>query len=154
MAFNQEAFLANAIKGEMATERPLFPEGEFVGEIMDVEAKPTKNDKYLLFILSMQVNDEEVATEMNREAPVKYKFTILVELDENGGMATGKASNVLLGQLRAALGQNSKAKAWKPTDVIGHNVLFAVGHRLNKDNGQTQDGITAFASPDNESTEE
>lgn len=140
--FDAQAFLESAVQGEMSTERPLIPENEYHVEIEDVEVKETKNPSWLQCTLKTQVDDEAAAATLGRKStPFTYNFSFPIELDEGGGMAMGEGKNILVGQLRAATGQNNAAKPWRFADLIGNTVLIQVAHEKQKDSDRVNERI-------------
>ena len=69
------------------------------------------------FTLPFIIQDEKVKAEMGRDKVVVTK-QIILDIDANGAIDTGKNKNVELGRIRAAAGQND-GQPWSVSRLRG-----------------------------------
>ena len=123
--------------GEMSTEYPLVPEGEWLGLSGKPAARqaPDKNDpnkKWTFLDLPWTFDDPIILKEMNRDGgTVQARFSCILELTPEGKLDTSEGKNVKLGQLRAALGLNQDG--FRLADLEGHTATCQVKHETGKD---------------------
>lgn len=126
MAFNLDDFMNQAVDAPMATSYPVHPEGEYVfmldsdPKMLEVKHVSGTGDKGPYDFHQMELvcisQDEKVRHDMGREV-VKTIARVNVDFDLSGRLATGEGKNVLLGQFRDALGQNTPG--WTPRQLLG-----------------------------------
>lgn len=139
--FDPNAFMAQNVDGPMATEIRSVPEGEYTAMIDSFEADKAFtqinwNDRNtgearsaVQFACPFVIQDEAVKSELGREKLVVYAKMFL-DMD-NGTLSTAPDKNVLLGQIREAVGQNNAG--WSFGMLAGAGpVKVRVKHRADK----------------------
>jgi hypothetical protein len=124
--FDADAFMNDTVDAPMATTMSSVPDGEYQAVIGDFTSEALKtiefNDKKnpgqktsrQVLEVPYIIQDAALAAKMEREQVV-HRETYWLDFDANGKLATGPDKNVRLGQLRAALGQNSAG--WSPSHL-------------------------------------
>lgn len=124
--FNPDQFMSTEVTQSNETDYTLLPEGEYAGVISDAKADTTSNGSYLMR-LTWLIDDANAREVMNSEEP-KCSQTIWLDIDENTGhLDFGTNKNIMLGQLRDALGQND-GSPWSPSMLIGQPATVLVEH--------------------------
>lgn len=123
--FDADAFMNTTIDAPMATQLQSVPEGEYTAMIGDFDSTAFRTvavtnkttgevtDRPVLDIPFI-IQDEALRVKMEREQVI-HKETYWLDLTAEGRLDTGPDKNVRLGQLRAALGQNSPGVPWGPS---------------------------------------
>ncbi len=141
MAFNADQF-ASAAVDPLPTQYEVVPEGEFPF-IIDSDPKQLTprhikwNDKdtgeareFYQLELNCLCQDDKIKAKLGRDR-VPVRLRINLDLNENGGLAVGANKNVMLGQLRAALNQNTPG--WTPAALLGAGPFIGkVAHSSDK----------------------
>lgn len=153
MPFDLDNFVNSAVDAPMDTEYPVCPEGEFAfildgnPEQLKVEnisgvSQRTGNayDFHQMSLLAL-CQDDKVRADMGRDkVPVRMRLNL--DFDQNGRLSTEKGKNILLGQLRAALNQNTPG--WKPNQLLGAGpFLGRVRHTTGNDGRKYADIVGA-----------
>ena len=139
--FDPENFMHQEVEAAMDTSFTPVPEGEYPAYVKDVGARTvtTKNGPSPMLDITFAITDEEVAKELGMEE-VSVRQSLFLDLTEDGLLAFDANSNVRLGRLRKALGQNVDGAAWAPSHMVGAGpVQVLVGHR------QAADGDEIYA---------
>lgn len=125
MPFDPDAFMSQTVDEPMATNLQGVPEGEYTAMVGDfdrtafrtvtVTSKQTglTNDRPVLEVPFL-INDDALKAKLGREQ-VTHRETYWLDLGPDGRLDTGPDKNVRLGQLRAALNQNSPNVPWAPS---------------------------------------
>jgi hypothetical protein len=114
MPFDADAFMNAQTSGPMSTQIVPCPEGEYTAKVDDGDnfitfrEVNTKNGPRPIARILFEVLDEGVRAKLNRPK-VTVPYDIWLDTTASGGIDTSEGMNVRLGQLRAALGQNSDA---------------------------------------------
>jgi hypothetical protein len=128
MSFNLDEFMNAAVDAPMATSYPVHPEGEFpfmldadpkmleVKHMSGVSAKTGNPYDFHQMELVALAQDDGVKAKMGRDK-VAVRLRLNLDFDGNGRLAVGEGKNVILGQLRDALGQN--VPGWTPKQLLG-----------------------------------
>lgn len=125
MPIDKELFLNQPVDGAFATEFTSVPADEYIARIAEggvsepVEKLGEKGLSVWVDITWTVIDEaklKKVQEETGRDTPtVRQRIFLDVLRDENDkvvGMDKGKSKNVVLGQLRAAVGQNDPRKKW------------------------------------------
>jgi hypothetical protein len=132
--FDPNAFLQTTYTESMATQYVPIPEGIFnvtTGQPSVAHGISEKNQQpWYRLDLPLTVDSDEVRQAMGREE-VKTKFTIMLDIDENGHLARGIGRNVQLGRLREALGLNGEGEDFSLPMLGGRACKAAFQHRAN-----------------------
>jgi len=138
-SFNSEQFLQTKGKGELDTKRPVVPVGTYRAQIEKIDARENeikKGDKKGQTVVFMDVLwhvlDERLAAALNIEK-VFVRQSFAIDLTPEGNLDYGKAKNIDLGKLRAALKQNDAKKEWWPNLMVGALGQIQVTHDANED---------------------
>ena len=134
--FDPNTFMQHSVDKPLETEYLNVPPGEYVAVIDDFTSEAieridfdykkgpragTPGTMYKL-TLPFVIQDESVKAEMQRDKVVVTKQLIL-DVDDNGALDTGKNKNVELGRIRAAAGQND-GQPWTITRLRGAGPLM------------------------------
>lgn len=144
--FDPDAFMQTHVDAPMADTYVLCPEGDHKAMIDDFDSgafeqidfeykrgeRKGEPGSMTKFTCPFVIQDPAVAQKMGVEKVVVRK-QLIIDLDENGGLATGVNKNVGLGEIRAAVGQNNAG--WSFPNLRGAGpVIVRVKHRaFNKD---------------------
>lgn len=138
--FDSDAFLQGVqAEGEMDTEFPKVPEGEYRAVIVNDEKHPMKasqfeykegdraGEKGYMLGVWFKVDAPE-----NEEAHEKHvRAGIFLDMEDDGRtMKTGKGDNVMLGRLRKATGTNEGQ--FQPFQLEGQSCLIKVKHQPDR----------------------
>lgn len=127
MDFNIEAFLDNPVE-TLDTKREIVPEGEYTALVDDLTVKSEQG--FLILDVIWDVLDDDLRTRLNLKK-VTVRQSYFVDVDINGCLASGKNSNIGIGQLREALGLNSPGIPLRALKGAGP-ARIAVRHRVDK----------------------
>lgn len=124
-AFNTDAFLGLEYNEATETSRTLMRQGWIpINTIENFEIIPPKawtdpktNEQVMMspvLKLKTVITDEGIREELNIAAdrPCYFTIQVFLDLNEQGQLDMGTNRNILLGQLREALGQNTPGEAW------------------------------------------
>jgi hypothetical protein len=153
MPFDLDTIMNTTVDAPMATSYPTHPEGEFpfmfdadpkmleVRNIKGVSANGNAYDFHQWELVAL-AQDPKVKADMGRDK-VTIRCRVNLDFDENGRFATGTGKNVMLGQIREALGQN--VPGWTAKQLLGAGPFIGrVKHTEGKD-GRTYADIVAVA---------
>lgn len=134
MSFDPDSFLSSTTTESNDTKLVPVPEGEFVGIIEDVKARPwAKKDDPSVAGIALDViwliDDADVKSQLGRDK-VTCKQGIMLELNENGKLDTGKGKNVGVGRLREATGLNRPGEPFGFPMLVGLAARVKVSHRI------------------------
>lgn len=139
--FDPETFMSQTVDAPLATEFEVCPEGEYQAMIDDFDSKAFGTATWQAkdgsgekssptFKCPFVIQDESVKASLGRDKVVVMADMFLDVKD--GQLDTSKGKNVLLGQIRNAVGQN-QAGAWSPSQLRGAGPLMVrVKHRKDK----------------------
>jgi len=134
--FNPETFMSTSFTEANETKFVTVPEGEYPAVIDSVAANTWQSrdgsKSGLKLDLQWKIDDPQVA-EITGVASPTVKQSIMLDMTESGGLATGPGKNINLGRLREAVNQNAAGKPWQPTMLIGQPARVSVKHRLYED---------------------
>jgi hypothetical protein len=123
--FDADAFMQTTVDDAMSTQLQGVPEGEYTVVIGDFDSTAFKTvtttvkatggqlDRPVLEV-PFVIQDEALKLKLGREQ-ITHRETYWLDFGPDGKLDTGPDKNVRLGQLRSALGQNSKGVPWAPT---------------------------------------
>jgi hypothetical protein len=122
--FDADAFMTATIDAPMATNMAGVPEGEYTAMIGDFDSSAFKTvtttdrqtggtrDRPVLEI-PFVILDDALKAKLGRET-ITHRETFWLDMTAEGKLETAQDKNLRLGQLRAALGQNTGAP-WSPS---------------------------------------
>lgn len=149
--FNPESFLESQYEEELSTSVDPCPEGNYPGQINDVDAKTieiTKGDRAgesaVVMSVIWEVLDDAVRAQLDRPN-VRVKQDFFIDLDAAGQISTEKGKNVRLGRLLEALDLNGKK--WSPKGLIGQTAMIRVVHRADKNDPEIKYAEVANVAP-------
>lgn len=142
--FDAAAFMAETIDAEFDTEIIPIPEGEHLGQIGtgpdDVKVSygisPKNNKPWMRADIRIRLTDPNLAQQLQREE-VWARYSLMLDLNENGKLDTRPQRNVNLGKLRAAVGQNIKGQPWAWSMLNGQAVKVKIKQRKADDGTDT-----------------
>ena len=144
--FDASNFLQQTVEEPLADEPTLIPPGEYEAVIDKVGARaPRDNDSGVNVSLSWEITDDALRTSLGRPKVIVPQF-MFVELDEHGRIATGGDKNWRLGQVKAAVGQNSSGP-WQINMLQGAGpAVIRVVHNTYQGNTSAQvDRVVALS---------
>ena len=154
MAFDLESFISSTVDAPMDTSFPVCPEGEF-SFLLDTDPKmlEVKNIKgvskgsgnaydFHQMELVAVCQSDDVRKAMGRDR-VPVRMRVNLDFDVNGRLATGTGKNVILGQLREALGQNKPG--WSPKQLLGAGPFIGRVKQSEGNDGRKYADIVAAA---------
>lgn len=130
--FDTDSFLNTSTEGEMSTEFPVVPAGDFNAVVDDIDVRSGEGEKgtWAVMDITWVIDDAAVAEEMGIDNP-KCRQSIFLDFDDSGALKLGKGKNVGLGRLREALGQNGPG-AWSPAMLKGGVARVHVEQRIHE----------------------
>lgn len=137
-AFDPSNFLDMQMNEGNSTVSIPVPEGEYTA-VVDGEPEirqwtgrkdPTKTG--LVLDITWSIDDAGVKTELGRDK-VTCRQSIMLELNTNGGIDTGRGRNVQLGRLREAVNLNEPGKPFSFRMLAGQVAKISVKHRVDGD---------------------
>ena len=136
--FDPNTFLDMTMTDANSTVSTPVPEGEYIGIISgDPEVRtwqgrkdPTKSG--LALDITWDVDDAAVKALLQRDR-ITVKQGIMLDLNEGGGLDTGKGRNVSLGRLRDAVGLNQSGQPFNFRMLAGKVAKIAIKHRIDGD---------------------
>lgn len=137
--FDADAFLSGQVEGSMSTKSEPVPEGDYRSVIVDVEkprlVNPQPGQDFKPFVnmnVTHKIDDPQLADRLGRKE-VLVRQQLAIELGPNGKPSTEKGTNIALGALREAVGQNDPTKPWNPMMLKNAGPLtIKVKHRRDK----------------------
>jgi hypothetical protein len=114
------------------------PEGEYTAvvdkepEIRQWTGRRDPTQTGLVLDITWNIDDAQVREELGRDK-VTCRQSIMLELNANGGIDTGKGRNVQLGRLRDAVNLNESGKPFSFRMLAGQVAKIAVKHRIDND---------------------
>lgn len=150
-AFDPDTFMLQTVDAPLETEFKICPAGEFPAmiddfdssafEVVDFEykkgARAGQPGQFTKFSIPFNINDDKCRQELGRDKVVVTK-QIILDIDENGGLAWGPNKNIPLGQVRAAVDQNQPG-AWSMAQLRGAGpVMVKIDHIDYKRNDGTK----------------
>lgn len=133
MPFDPASFLEQSVDEPLSTQMKPVPEGEYLAMIDSFSDTPvrevnTKNGPRLVLRVPYVLQDENLKAELGRDT-IRVFQDLWLDTDAQGRLLTGGDSNIRLGQLRAAVGQNTSGP-WNIKMLQGRGPLkIVVKHR-------------------------
>lgn len=146
--FDVNAFLNETIDATLDTEIIPIPEGEHMGQIgtgeKDVNVATgvsTKNNKpWMRVDIRVKLTDPNLAAQLQREE-VNARYSVMIDLDDQGKFDTRPQRNVNIGKLRDAVGQN-RPGPWNFSMLKGQPIKVKIKHR-KADDGNTYSDVVS-----------
>lgn len=125
--FDPDTFANTEITEENSTVFSPVPVGEYRCVIDKAEPKVTPNGNALIEV-TLKIDAPE-----NEEANGRtVRYTVWLDLTDNGGLDMGKGKNVMLGRLRDAVNQNVAGQPWNMNMLVGNVILANIVHAPDK----------------------
>lgn len=146
-SFDPQAFLDLPID-QAFERRPPLPVKDYPAIIQDVTARPWQSkDKYnadgspkagIAYDVSLQVQIPlDVKDQLGlKTETMQMKDSIMLDLNEQGGLSTEPGANRQLRQYREALDMNKPGVTFRARDMIGRTVLLRIKHEEYQGNIQ------------------
>ena len=129
MSFDADTFLHTTVDQANETAFQPVPEDEYEAIVNGIDIRQAKDNTILE--VTWDILNDALRTSMNRDK-VTVRQSVFLDIADNGTLAMGPNTNIQLGRLRDALGQNTAAP-WSPSDLIGAGPAWIkVIHRENK----------------------
>jgi hypothetical protein len=154
MQFDPQAFLDLPVE-EAFERRPPLPVKDYPAQIQDVTARQWQSkDKYnndgspkagIAYDVALQIQIPLDVKEMLglKTETLQIKDSIMLDLNDQGGLATEPGANRQLRQYREALDMNKPGQAFRARDMIGRMVLLRIKHEEYQGNIQERPaGVT------------
>jgi hypothetical protein len=137
MSFNAEQFMSTVVKGAFDTKTVPIPEGEYPGTItkLDLREVKTKNGDRIILEVTWEITDPAVEQATNRDKNYARQ-SIWLDVTPEGALSERKGTNIGLGRLREAIGQNNPDKDWNMPQLVGASAMVSIKHRLNETTGE------------------
>ena len=140
MPFDPDTFMATTVDQPLETEYVLVPQGEYVAMIDNFTSESFEEIHFeykrgeragtpgtmTKFTLPFIIQDEKVKAEMGRDKVVVTK-QIILDINANGAIDTGKNKNIELGRIRAAAGQD-EGQPWSVSRAPRRRAYDGQGH--------------------------
>jgi hypothetical protein len=145
MSFDPEEFLNSTTTEPNATIYEPIPPAEYQAVIEDIKFQSGVSDKGPWNRLEVLWNiEDEPLRELLGKKKLLSRQSIMLEMLETGGIATGRGKNVGYGRLREAVDLNRPGEPYSPRMLIGRRAKVKVEHEEYK--GNVMDKVTAVAS--------
>ncbi len=137
--FDPSSFLDVNIQEANSTESTPCPEGEYTAVSQEPVVRQWTSQDGTKSGVAIDLNWEVDATsypsikEATGRDKVFVKQGIMLDLNSNGGIETGKGANVALGRLRQALGLNKPGESFSFRQLGGRVAKISVKHRIQGD---------------------
>lgn len=135
--FSAEEFLNLEVEGQNSTQSVPVPAGEYIAVIDEVKARqwkskddPTKQG--MAVDITWLIDDANVKALLERDR-VTVKQGVMLDLNDNGGIDTGKGKNVTLGRLREATDLNQPGRPFSFNQLKGKVAKVQIAHRIDGD---------------------
>lgn len=159
MSFNAEQFAENfmnaGVEGAMSTERPLPAEGQYHLRIVDDVTSDKDYRKIEVIGGSSQNQDGQTRPWLRMNVPMEIvdridqpgdtssvgrlvRWSTFLDIDDAGKLKIDPDSNVNLGKLRAAVGQNQPGQSWNPHMLGGQLVIGQISHEPDRRDPSTK----------------
>lgn len=137
--FDPKSILDLGTTDKFETEITLAPERDYTANIYEIDGRGGVKDGRpwrALNIRWLVTDADDVKTELGIENLFLYQY-IFLDLNEQGGLASGTNKNVALGKIRTAVGQNEEGEAWSIRDLIGAGpAVLTYKHKVNSSTGK------------------
>jgi len=134
-AFDPDSFLQAPVEGASSTRVSAFPEGDYIAVIDDVGVNSgtikrgdRAGDPWVSLDITYRLTDfssgnlDEIAESIGR-GDKKIRQGVFLDITAEGGIDMSEGSNVRLGRLREAVGQNVEGTPWSPGMLRGAGPL-------------------------------
>lgn len=134
MSFDPATLLSMEVSEANATKYISVPAGEWPARIVDFKGRSAKNAETgvetPVIDIFFGITDPKVIETTGMDEP-RVRQSLFLDLNPNGGLATGEGKNVKLGKLRDVLGQNKPGQPWRFDMLRGGIVKVKVSHAPN-----------------------
>lgn len=135
--FSPEEFLNLEVNDANSTVSTPVPIGEYTAVISEIKPRPWKSKddptkQGMALDVTWEVDDANVKALLGRDK-VTVRQGIMLDLNDLGGIDTGKGKNVSLGRLREACSLNEAGRAFSFSMLPGRVAKVSVSHRVNGD---------------------
>jgi hypothetical protein len=144
--FNAESFLNATTKNATSTVTKPVPPGEYVGQISDLKVRQNRDGSAVLDVL-WEIPDANLQEELKRKKIITRQ-SIWLDLTPNGDLDEAEGTNVALGKLRKAVGQNEAGQEWSPLQLIGQVAKINVVEDVNKETNDILDRVKSVLPMD------
>lgn len=130
MSFDAQALLNATSTEANATRLDPAPVGTYTGQVAKVDVKSGVSQKTgeVWCRLELYLESEDPKLDQIGMKKKTFRADALLELDANGGVATGSGKNVSLGRMREACGLNQPGSPFSLGMFQGQMFKFDVSH--------------------------
>lgn len=133
-AFDPDTFLATTISGPLDTELTPVPMGEYPGTVEKIGARELAakdgNPARLILEVTWALDDPDGSIEAaTRRKKNTVRQSVWLDTTGEGALDMSPGSNVSLGQLREAVGQNGP-DYWSFSMLLGQRAVCNVSHSV------------------------
>lgn len=147
--FNPAQFVDMEISTELV-KRPPLPEGDYMAMIGEVNAAPwasktdtSKSGIRYVVPLKLQVPPDVKASLGIDADTIQLTDSIMLDLNENGGIDTSPGKNNGLRRYREALGMNKAGEPFSARRMQGQPLIVKLKHEMYE--GEVQERISGVA---------
>jgi len=144
--FNPEEFLDATFTDANSTTFEPIPANEYQATIEEIKFSNGTSQKtgepWHRLEITWSIEDESLKELLNRKKLISRQ-SILLEMNESGGLAAGRGQNIGFGRLREAVDLNRPGEPFSPRMLIGRRALVKVSHEEYQ--GVTRDKVTGVA---------
>lgn len=134
--FDPATFLDMQVTDAMSTASVPIPQGEYNAVVEKIETRAWKakdnSSSGIALDITWNIDDANVKALLARDK-VTVRQGIMLDLNEQGGMDTGKGRNVSLGRLREALNLNKAGVPFSFRQLVGQVGKISVTQRPDGD---------------------
>lgn len=147
MSFDPAALLAATTTNAGSTEFLLLPtDEEFVANIK-IDPDPakafgfgTKDGKdWQKLNVQMELSGQRISELLSGRDKRTITYGVMLDLTPSGGLDMGKGMNVMLNQLRDAVGQRREGQKWGISELNGQTVRVKIKHRKGEGDKMYED---------------
>lgn len=149
--FDADSFLNQTVETSLDTKRLVIPADKYQAQIDKITTRDgiiSKGDNagkpWVSLNVMWSIMDEGLKQEFDR-SKIVVPQNIFLDLDDNGGLASGKGKNVNLGKLRDAVGQNEDGQPWSPNMLLGQVAEINVTVGVNPKTQDEQNEVSGVA---------
>lgn len=132
--FDLASFLTTVYEAPFQTKRALVPEGTYFAVIESFTVEIGKRPGSLNCRFVIELDEPELRTELNRDKVTMQPMIFLdADPEDLSILLYGTNENIVLGQIRKALGQNDPTEPWNFGQLEGGRLMVKVAHKPQKD---------------------
>lgn len=135
--FDPSTFLDVSINEANSTQSEPVPVGEYMAVTNEPVIRPWQSKdgtkSGIALDVPLEIDDAAVKAKLGRDK-VTVTYGIMLDLNETGGIDTGKGRNIKLGKLRDALDLNKPGVPFNFRMLAGRALKVSIKHRVDGEN--------------------